>query len=89
MINIKLKNIIGILAGILTTIAFIPQVIDVIQTKNTDGISLSMYIIFVIGIILWLIYGILINSIEIIISNIIMLPLASYILYYVILNKTK
>ena len=89
MINLRFKNIIGILAGLFITISFIPQVLKVKNTKNIDGISFPMYIIFIIGIILWLIYGFLIKSNEIIISNFVMLPLASYILYYLILNKTK
>ena len=47
-----------------------------------------MYIIFVIGILLWLIYGILIKSNEIIFSNIITLPLTIYILCHIIKNKS-
>tara|TARA_Y100000389_G_C17312324_1_gene438638 strand:- start:575 stop:847 length:273 start_codon:yes stop_codon:yes gene_type:complete len=86
--NLKLSNIIGYLAAICTTIAFIPQVIEIINLKKTDGISLYMYIIFVIGIILWLIYGILIKSNEIIFSNIITLPLTIYILCHIIKNKS-
>ena len=82
------KNIIGIFATICTTIAFIPQVIKVIETQQTDGISAYMYIIFIIGKLLWFIYGILIGSNELIIANMIVLPMAIYILYYVI-NKSS
>ena len=83
------KNIIGIFATICTTIAFIPQVIKVIETQQTDGISTYMYIIFIIGKLLWFIYGILIGSNELIIANMIVLPMAIYILYYVIINKSS
>ena len=62
------------------------QKIQTIKTKKTDGISLWMYIIFVISIFLWLIYGILIKSYEIILANTITLPLAIYVLVYVIKN---
>ena len=79
-------NIIGISAGLCTTIAFVPQVVKVAKTKKTDGISLWMYIIFIIGIFLWLIYGILIKSYEIILANTITFPLAIYVLVYVIKN---
>ena len=83
----KLVNIIGYSAAICTTIAFIPQVIKVAETGKTDGISLYMYIIFVIGILLWFTYGFLIKSYEILFANIITIPLAIYILYYVIKNN--
>lgn len=86
--NLKLSNIIGYLAAICITTAFIPQVIEIINLKKTDGISLYMYIIFIIGILLWLIYGILIKSSEIIFSNIIRLPLTIYILCHIIKNKS-
>ena len=79
-------NIIGISAGLCTTIAFVPQVVKVTKTKKTHGISLWMYIIFIIGIFLWLIYGILIKSYEIIFANTITFPLAIYVLVYVIKN---
>lgn len=79
-------NIIGISAGLCTTIAFVPQVVKVAKTKKTDGISLWMYIIFVIGILLWFTYGIFKKSMEIILTNIIVFPLAIYVLVYVIKN---
>ena len=86
--NLKLTNIIGYLGATCTTIAFIPQVIEIKKLKKTDGISLYMYILFVIGIILWLIYGILIKSNQIIFANIVTLPLAIYILCHIIKNKS-
>lgn len=62
-------NIIGYGAAILTTLSFLPQVIQIIRTKNTDGISLLMYSIFVTGILFWLIYGILLQELPIILAN--------------------
>ncbi len=67
-------EMIGYIAGILTAISFIPQAILTIKTQNTKSISLMMYIIFSTGILLWLIYGIVINSMPIIAANIITLP---------------
>lgn len=58
----KYFEIIGFLAAILTTVAFFPQVIKVYKTQNTQSISLSMYIVFSIGILLWLVYGFYLNS---------------------------
>lgn len=60
---------IGIIAAILTTVSFLPQAIKAIKTKDTKGISLSMYCIFFLGVTLWLIYGILVNNLPIILAN--------------------
>ena len=81
----NLVNIIGYSAATCRTISFIPQVIKVAKTGQTDGISLYMYIIFMFGILAWFTYGVMIKSYEIIFANIITTPLAIYILYYVIL----
>jgi|TARA_X000000950_G_scaffold11762_1_gene12732 MtN3 and saliva related transmembrane protein len=68
MIN-PIYEVIGLSAAFLTTSAFIPQVYKIYKEKNADGISLLMYIILFIGVILWLIYGILISSLSIVIAN--------------------
>ena len=62
-------EIIGLLAAFLTTSAFIPQVYKIYKEKKADGISLTMYVILFIGVLLWLLYGILIGSLSIIIAN--------------------
>jgi len=64
-----LYEVIGLTAAFLTTSAFIPQVYKIYKEKNADGISLTMYIILFIGVILWLVYGLLIGSLSIIIAN--------------------
>ena len=48
---------IGFAAAILTTVAFIPQVVQVIKTSSVEGLSLLTYIIFVVGVFLWFLYG--------------------------------
>ena len=53
---------IGYFAGVCTTIAFIPQVTKVWLSKNVEGLSTSMFIIFSIGVCCWLIYGIIQNN---------------------------
>ena len=68
MIN-PIFEVIGLLAAFLTTSAFVPQVYKIYKEKNADGISLTMYIILLIGVILWLIYGVLIGSLSIIVAN--------------------
>ncbi|MBL6603867.1 MAG: SemiSWEET transporter [Flavobacteriaceae bacterium] len=62
-------EIIGIIAAILTTSGFIPQVYKIYKEKNAKGVSLTMYLILIIGVLLWLVYGILIGSLSIIIAN--------------------
>lgn len=62
---------IGLIAGFLTTSAFVPQIIQIFKTKSTKDVSLLMYIIFTIGLFIWLVYGYLIDSYSIIIVNII------------------
>lgn len=70
----------GFISGILTTIAFIPQVLKVWVTRKTDDISLLMFIIFITGIIGWLIYGILIVNYPLILANSVTLVLAVLII---------
>ena len=48
---------IGSIAAILTTFAFLPQVVRVVKTKDTESIALGMYVMQVIGIALWLAHG--------------------------------
>ncbi len=77
-----LTSTIGFLAATLTTISFLPQVIKVWRTKSTQDISLGMFLIFSCGILLWLIYGILIQDWAIFLANFITLILASIILFF-------
>jgi len=70
----------GMLAGTLTTIAFLPQLIRIWQTKSTKDISLGMFLIFSTGVLLWLIYGVLIKSLPVMLANGLTFLLASAIL---------
>ena len=62
-------TILGLSAGTLTTIAFLPQLIKTWQSKSVKDVSLEMLIIFCIGVFLWLIYGIYLQALPIIIAN--------------------
>ncbi|MDP6600205.1 MAG: SemiSWEET transporter [Candidatus Woesearchaeota archaeon] len=62
-------DIIGFLAGTFTTIALMPQVVKAWKTKSTRDVSLIWAITLTIGVFLWLVYGILINSLPIVIAN--------------------
>ena len=61
--------IIGLVAAMCTTVSFLPQIIKSVKTKHTADLSLTMYSILTIGVFSWLIYGILIQSLPIIIAN--------------------
>jgi MtN3 and saliva related transmembrane protein len=73
-------NITGSLAGCLTTIAFIPQVVRTWKTRSAQDISLFMFLLFSCGVLLWLIYGILLHALQIILANGITLALSTSIL---------
>jgi len=75
-----LTNTVGTLAGIFTTIAFIPQVLKTWQTRSARDISLLMFLLFSSGVLLWLIYGLLLHAMPIIIANGITLSLSASIL---------
>ena len=62
-------KIIGYIAAILTTSAFIPQAVKTIKTKHTKDLSLTMYIALTTGILLWLIYGIFLKDLPIVLAN--------------------
>ena len=79
-------EIIGLIAAAITTSAFIPQVYKVYKEKNSVGISLTMYLIFIVGLSIWLFYGFLIGSISIIVANGVTLILAAIIIYYKLKN---
>jgi len=74
-------ELLGFIAATLTTISFLPQAIKAWKTKSTKDISLPMYVIFVIGIFLWLIYGFAINSPPLMLANSITLIIGLFILY--------
>ena len=61
----------GFLAALLTTIAFLPQLYKTWKTKSADDVSLIMLILFIIGLFCWIVYGLKINSIPILVANII------------------
>ena len=80
-------NYIGFFAAFCTTIAFLPQAIKVYKTKSTKDISLYMFLIFTIGVLSWLIYGLIINDLPVILANAVTLILSFFILIYKIRYK--
>jgi MtN3 and saliva related transmembrane protein len=70
----------GYVAAALTSASFIPQAVMTIRSRDTRGISRGMYIIFTIGVALWLAYGIYIDSLPMILANLVTLGLAGTVL---------
>ena len=81
MMNFIIKYI-GFFAAFCTTIAFLPQAIKVYKSRSTKDISLYMFLIFTLGVLSWLIYGIIINDLPIILANAVTLILSFFILLY-------
>ncbi|MDN5018457.1 SemiSWEET transporter [Streptococcus sp. SG1] len=78
---------IGSIAAVLTTFAFLPQVIKVIKTKDTESIALGMYLMQVLGIALWLAHGLVIQDLPLILANSVSFILSGIILVYKIRYK--
>ena len=79
----------GYLAGICTAIVFLPQTIQTIKTRNVNGLSLSTYIIYCIGMISWILYGIYLKSVQMMLFNAISLFFAAIVLYLTVADKKK
>lgn len=76
----QLGFIIGMLAAVLSTVSFMPQALQAFKTKHTKDISLATFLVLSIGILLWLIYGILIGELPVILANSVTLVLSLAIL---------
>ncbi|MBX3300669.1 MAG: SemiSWEET family sugar transporter [Nitrospira sp.] len=66
----------GLLAGTLTTIAFLPQVIRIWRNKSAKDLSITMLVTFTTGVFCWLVYGVMIDSLPVIIANAVTFVLA-------------
>ena len=64
-------EVLGYVAAFLTTVAFIPQALHTVKTRNTEAISLGMYSTFTLGVVCWFGYGVYRQDIAIMIANII------------------
>jgi MtN3 and saliva related transmembrane protein len=76
----SLAEWVGTCAACLTTVSFVPQVLQTLRTRDLSGISLGMYASFCAGVALWLLYGVLTLAWPIIIANVLTLGLASTVL---------
>ena len=79
----------GYFAAILTTLAFIPQLIKTLKTKKAEDVSLTTLIMFLTGVAAWIIYGIEISSKPILVANIITFLLNFLILVFKLIYSKK
>jgi MtN3 and saliva related transmembrane protein len=68
-------TLLGLAAATCTTVAFLPQVIKNWRTKSAGDLSFGTFGLFTFGVVLWLVYGALIENLPIIVSNVVTLAL--------------
>lgn len=82
-------KLLGLVAGLLTTMSFVPQVVKTWRTRSARDLSLVMFLLYCLGVFLWMIYGFMIDELPVILWNIITLILASIILVFKIWFKDQ
>lgn len=71
---------VGFMAGALTTVAFLPQLQRTWRTRSADDVSLAMLLTFTTGVLLWFVYGLLVQSWPIVVTNVVTFLLTAAIL---------
>jgi MtN3 and saliva related transmembrane protein len=74
-------DLLGLAAGSLTTLSFVPQVLKIWRSKSGNDVSYGMFLLFSLGVALWLAYGLLLKATPIIVANAVTLVLALLVLY--------
>lgn len=80
-------EILGLLAGTITSITFLPQVLKIWQTKSAKDLSLLMLLLLMLGVVLWLIYGLVVMSAAIIYTNSMVLAMSLIMLFFKVRYK--
>jgi len=75
-----LADSIGMVAAVLTTIAYIPQVVKIYRTKSARDVSFRMFSLLATGVSLWLVYGIMMRSVPLFFANFVTLALSLTVL---------
>jgi len=79
MSTVQVANVFGFLAAGIGIVMFMPQAIRIYKTKNTKSLSLLSFTLFAVASLFWTIYGLLLNALPIIIVNVVLLFLNSFI----------
>lgn len=80
--NMSAIQILGLVAGTITSITFLPQVIKIWQTKSAKDLSLMMLLLLMLGVILWLAYGLFVMDAAIIYTNSMVLAMSLIMLFF-------
>lgn len=75
-------EILGLVAGTITSVTFLPQVIRIWQTKSAKDLSIMMLLLLILGVVLWLVYGLVVMSAAIIYTNSMVLAMSLIMLYF-------
>lgn len=75
-------KILGLAAGTITSITFLPQVIQIWKTKSAKDLSLPMLLLLIFGVTMWLTYGIIVKDAAIIYTNSMVLAMSFIMLYF-------
>ncbi len=74
--------ILGLIAGTITSITFVPQVVKIWQTKSAKDLSVAMLLLLLLGVAIWLAYGIIVKDIAIIYTNSMVMAMGLLMLYF-------
>lgn len=74
-------DLLGLADGTMTTTALLPQVIKAHKTRHTADLSLSMFILSASGLSIWMIYGFMVNSVPVIVANVVTLAFSFYLIF--------
>lgn len=75
-------QVLGLAAGSFTTMSFLPQVIKTWRSRSAKDLSLGMFSLFCVGVVLWLVYGIMVRDIPVVAANFVTLVLAATLLFF-------
>lgn len=75
-----IADLIGMVAAVLTTVAYVPQVAKIYRTKSARDVSFRMFSLLAVGVALWLVYGIMMRSAPLIFANFVTLVLSLTVL---------
>jgi MtN3 and saliva related transmembrane protein len=89
LMKLNYIEILGVVAGFVSTLAFWPQAVKVYKTKKTRGLSLGMYRLYCLGLVLWSIYAYLIGSFSLLLTEVVTGVMAFYILFMKMRNMAR
>jgi MtN3 and saliva related transmembrane protein len=83
------QDLLGSVAGTLTTISFVPQVWKIWKSRSAEDISFGMFLLFALGVTLWLVYGVMIQAMPIVLANGVSLALVLAIIVMKVLFRRR